>query len=227
MRRLILTALFFIAALALNADERISHRFETAVPLRSVRQVIVEIPAGEIHVRNGNTNDLVASGAVRQDADDDDDDDRAGLQRAINDVSVEVYTNNDTAIVRRHFGPNARGWRVTKFSAIDLDLTVPKGVAISFETKAGELWLEGTFGDLDADLRAGEIHLTTPRAAVRELNASCRIGEVHASLGDRTITREGVLPGTTHFVNPEGGHSTVNLHTTAGEVHVTLTGTSP
>jgi len=222
MRRLIVAALFFFAAVAIQADERISHRFETSVPLLSVHHVIVEIPAGEIHVRNGNTNDLVASGEIRQDADDDDDD-RAELRRAINDVSVEVYTNKDTAIVRRHFGPNARGWRVTKLSGIDLDLRIPKGVAITFETKAGELWLEGSFGDLDADLRAGEIHLTTPRAQVRELNASCRIGEVHASFGDRTVNREGVLPGTTHFVNPEGGHSTVNLHTTAGEVHVTLT----
>ncbi len=223
MRRLILTTLFFLATLAIHADERVSHRFETSVPLRSVRNVIVEIPAGEIHVRNGSTNDLVASGAIRQDADDDDDDDRADLQRAIDDVSVEVYTNKDTAIVRRHFGPNARGWRVTKFSAIDLDLAVPKGVAITFETKAGEIWLEGSFGDLDADLRAGEVHLTTPRSDVHVLNASCRIGEVHTSFGDRTINREGVLPGTTHFVNPDGGQSRVNLHTTAGEVHVTLT----
>jgi hypothetical protein len=58
---------------------------------------------------------------------------------------------------------------------------------------------------------------------VKELTASCRIGEVHTHLGDRTIDREGVFPGTTHFVNPNGGRSVMNLHTTVGEVHVTLT----
>jgi len=221
MRRLFLFTLFIAAALGARADHHLTHRFETSVPLRNIRRVIVAIPAGGIHVTNGKSNDIVASGAVRREYDDDDD--RAELQRVIDDIDVEVYTNGSEAIVRRHYGPNAHGWRITKMAAVDLDLAVPPGVDIEFETKAGEIWLDGTFGNIDTDLRAGEIHVRTPRANVKELSASTRIGEVHTSLGDRRIDREGVFPGTTHFVNPEGGRSTMNLHTTVGEVHVTLT----
>jgi hypothetical protein len=71
-------------------------------------------------------------------------------------------------------------------------------------------------------MRAGEIDLRVPRATVRELNASCRIGEVRTNTGTELVTREGVFPGRTKFVN-KAGKSRVNVHVTAGEVDVTLT----
>jgi len=220
MRRLLLAALL-LAAFAAHADRHVTHRFQTSVPLRSIKRVIVEIPAGEIRVHNGTGNDLVASGSIRREYDDDDERDR--FQRGVDDIDIEVFTNRNEAIVRRHFGPHAHGWRMTSLASVDLELALPPGVDIEFETKAGEIWLDGTFGNIDTDLRAGEIHVRTPRANVKELSASTRIGEVHTALGDRQIDREGVFPGTTHFVNPDGGRYTMNLHTTVGEVHVTLT----
>ena len=252
MRRLFLIPLLF-AALTASAGHRLTHHFQTSVPLRNIKRVVVAIPAGEIRVTNGSGNDIAVSGAVRRECDDDDDredvqrsiDDidiealtasenllaldqalgrgEAEGQRPIDDIDVEVYTNGSEAIVRRHYGTHGHGWRVTNMASVDLELTLPPGVDLDFETKAGEIWLEGTFGNVDTDLRAGEIHVRTPRANVKELNASTRIGEVHTSLGDRRIDREGVFPGTTHFLNPDGGRTTMNLHTTVGEVHVTLT----
>jgi DUF4097 and DUF4098 domain-containing protein YvlB len=221
MRRLLIVTLLFAAALAARADRHVAHHFETSVPLRTVRRVVIAIPAGEIHLRNGSTNDIVASGAVRRDYDDADE--REEAQSSVDDIDVEIYTNGKEAIVRRHFGSHAHGWRVTKSTNVELQLSVPSGVDVEFETKAGDIDIDGTFGNIDTDLRAGEIHVRTPRANVKELNASCRIGEVHTALGDRQIDREGVFPGTTHFVNPDGGRTTMNLHTTVGEVHVTLT----
>lgn len=221
MRRLLTIALLLASALAARADRHVTHRFETSLPLRNIKRVVIEIPAGEIHLRNGSTNDIVASGAVRREYDDDDD--REEAQSSIDDVDVQIYTNGKEAIVRRRFGTHAHGWRITKSANVDLELAVPPGVDVSFTTKAGDIDIDGTFGNIDTDLRAGEIRVRTPRANVKELNASCRIGEVHTALGDRQIDREGVFPGTTHFVNPDGGRTTLNLHTTVGEVHVTLT----
>lgn len=220
MRRLFLLPLL-LAALTASAGHRLTHHFETSVPLRNVKRVVIAIPAGEIHVTNGTSKDIAVRGAVRRECDDDDD--RSEVQRSIDDIDVEVYSNGSEAIVRRHFGAHGHGWHVTNMASVDLELALPPGVDLEFETKAGEIWLEGTFGDVETDLRAGEIHVRTPRANVKELNASTRIGEVHTSLGDRRIDREGVFPGTTHFINPDGGRTTMNLHTTVGEVHVTLT----
>lgn len=221
MRRLLVITLLCAAALTARADRHVSHHFSTSVPLRNVKRVVIAIPAGEIRLHNGTSNDIVASGFIRCNYDDDED--RNDRQRSVDDIDVEVYTNGSEAIVRRRFGRNAHGWSFRKFAGVDLDLSLPPSVDVEFETKAGEIHIDGTFGDIDTDLRAGEIHVTTPRAGVKELNASCRIGEVHTHLGDRIIEREGVFPGTTHFVNPNGGRATMNLHTTVGEVHVTLT----
>lgn len=47
--------------------------------------------------------------------------------------------------------------------------------------------------------------------------------EIHrAHLGTQVVTREGVLPGKTHFFNAQGT-AHVNVHVTAGEVDVMLT----
>ena len=93
MRRLFTVTLLLAVAVGAHADRRVAHRFESSVPLRGIKRVVIEIPAGDIHVRNGNTNDIVASGEVRREYDDDDD--RAEVQQSIDDVDVEIYTNGD------------------------------------------------------------------------------------------------------------------------------------
>jgi hypothetical protein len=148
---------------------------------------------------------------------------RAQYQEIVDDASMEVYLNHDEAIVRRRLGPNAHGWRSDHFIQFEVTVEVPAGVAVEFQTSAGEVNMEGSFGDIDLDMWAGEITLRTPRADVRELNASCRIGEVNTHTGTELIEREGIFPGRTHFVNPAGGRSNVNVHVTTGEVNVYLT----
>jgi hypothetical protein len=105
---------------------------------------------------------------------------------------------------------------------MDLRIDLPPGIDVKFETSAGEVDIAGSFGDIDVDLGAGEIDVRVPRAAVRELKASCRIGEVRTNLGTEIVTKEGILPGRTSFFNASG-KTHVHLHTTVGEVDVTLT----
>src|SRR5947207_3151432 len=97
--------------------------------------------------------------------------------------------------------------------------SVPPGVDVTLETHYGEVDLDGTFGNVECDLTAGEIHVRTPRANVRDLSASVRIGEVHANLGDQSIDKEGLFPGGMQWVNASG-KSDLHVHTTFGEVHV-------
>jgi hypothetical protein len=61
-----------------------------------------------------------------------------------------------------------------------------------------------------------------PQREVRQLQATCRVGEVRTKIGDEIIEREGLFPGKTRYVNPTG-KSIVALHVTAGEIRVTLT----
>ena len=220
MRTAALVLALALAAPAAVADDVVKHPFQSSIPRGRVQRVVIDIPAGDINVRNGSADTLSISGTARRDYQGSKE--RQWAQKIVNDTSVEIYVNGPEAIVRRRFGANASSFRAQKFTTVELNLDVPKGVDVYFETSFGEVQLDGVFGNVDVDLRAGEIDMRTPRAIVRELNASCRVGEVRANLGDQTVTREGLFPGRTNFYNA-AGKSNVRLHVTAGEVDVTLT----
>ena len=214
---LALGATLFLAS-PLLADD-VEHSFRTAVARGQVQRVVVDIPFGSFKVVNGAANQLAAAGVASRDYDGQRE--RIWAQSVVDDTTVEIYVSGAEAIVRRKFGKNADSWRARKFTGIDLRLDLPPGVDVEFETSAGEIEVTGVFGNLDIDLRAGEIDVRVPRSSVRELNASCRIGEVHTNLGTEVVSREGILPGRTRFVNA-AGKSRINVHTTVGEVDVTL-----
>jgi hypothetical protein len=217
-RALILATLLAIATSAAARDA--THEFQAAVSRGTVQRVVIAISAGKFTIRNGAADRLALSGVASRDYDGPKE--ALWAQKVVNDTSVEFVVNGAEAIVRRKFGKNAQSFRAQKFTGIDLRLDLPPGMDVDFDTAAGEIDMAGNFGDIDVDLRAGEVDIRTPRSRVRELNASCRVGEVRTHLGNEIITREGLFPGKTHFFNA-AGTAHVNVHVTAGEVDVTLT----
>jgi opacity protein-like surface antigen len=212
-------ALFAVSSVA-AADVRVTHPFSSSREKGTVRRVIVEIPSGSVTVRNGDTQVLAVTGVASRDYEGSRE--RVWAQKVVNASSVDIYASGDEAIVRRKFGPDADSFRAQKFTSFSVTIDVPAGTDVEIRTSAGEVRMAGTFGRVSSDLRAGEIHFTAPKSSIRELNASCRVGEVHANLGDETIRREGLFPGRTHYYDANGT-STVDLHVTAGEIHVELT----
>lgn len=219
MRKPLLLAATLALAASAFAEQDVEHKFQSLVPRGRVQRVLIDIPHGSFTIRNGAPGHIGISGIASRDYDGARE--RAWAQKVVNDTSVEVYINGAEAVVRRKFGRNADGWRAQKFTGIDLRLDLPPGVDVAFDTSAGEIDLAGDFGDVSVDLRAGEVDVRVPRAKVREMNASCRVGEVRTNLGTEVVTKEGILPGRTHYFNPKG-KSHVNVHVTAGEVDVTL-----
>ena len=223
MRRLTLAAALAASALATAAlaDEAVTHSFDVTTPLHGVRRIVVDIPAGEFRIVNGSGDVLALHGTVRRDYDGYRR--REQNQRIVDDISPQVVMKGDEAVIRRRFGAHATGWSARNRSTFDITIEVPANADLDIETRFGEVHLDGAFGNVDVDMSAGEIHMTTPRSSVRALAASCRVGEVHTNLGDRIEEREGLFPGTARFTNPHGGRGDVHLHVTAGEVHVKLT----
>ena len=215
---LVLLGTLLLAGAALAED--VEHSFQVAVPRGSVKRVVIDIPFGSFTVRNGPANRIALAGIASRDYDGWRE--KQWAQKVVNDTTVEIYVSGNEAVVRRKFGRNADSWRARKFTGIDLRVDLPPGVDVEFETSAGEIDLAGNFGDVDIDLRAGEVDVEVPRSIVRELRASCRVGEVRANLGSEIITREGLFPGRTKYFNA-AGRSHVNVHVTAGEVDVRLT----
>src|ERR1051325_6413715 len=176
--------------------------FDQTIARGAVRRIVVDVPAGEVTVRNGAADRITISGYARR------------HEVVIDSAKLVLRVDGDEATVAREGG--------THFTNYSLRVDVPPATAVAAGTRYGRVRIDGTFGDVNVSLSAGEVRLETPRAAVRELNASAMVGEVHTNLGARTIQREGLFPGRTHWENT-AGRSVVNMHTTAGEVHVRLT----
>jgi len=218
MRTIVIAAAALLAAGSALAEDYATHNFSSSVARGSVRRVVIDVPAGDVNVRNGPGDRINVTGSVRREYEDD----REKQQRVVDDISVEIYTSATEAVVRRKIGPNAKSWTARNNSGYRVTVEVPPGLDVAVETKYGDVDIEGNFGSVTCDLRAGEIHATLPRETVKNLSASVRVGEVHAAVGDRRIDNEGVFPRAATWTNPAGGRSAVTLHTTAGEVHVTL-----
>ena len=196
MRIILAVAALSLTALTASAEPKVRHAFESTIPRGAVQRVVIDVPAGDIEIRNGAPDRLSVSGHVSREPDSPGSRDKE--QRIVNDTTLEIYASNNEAIVRRRFGPEADSWRY------------------------GDVSLEGSFGDIDVDLRAGQVDLRIPQRDVRQLQASCRVGEVHTRIGDEIVERAGLFPGRTRYSNPSG-RSVVNVHVTAGEVRATLT----
>jgi hypothetical protein len=212
---------FGAVALALPAlaDREATHPITASAARGHVKRVVIDIPAGEFRVRNGAT--ISVTGTVRRNYDGEKN--RVRAQEAIDDMSAEIVIHGEEAVIQRKLGPNARGWVARNHASYDVTIEVPSGVDVDVRTRFGEMKLDGSFGNVDVDMNAGEIHMNTLRANVRDLSASVRVGEVHANLGDRSFASEGLFPHAAKFSNPDCVRGNVNLHVTAGEVHVTLT----
>src|SRR4051794_40692432 len=141
MGKTIAAAALLLAATSAYANREVTHKFESSVPAAGIRRVVIEIPAGEVTVRNGGANAVRVSGRIDRDYD--------GWRRAdenqkiVDDISAEVHVSNEEAVVRRRFGPNAHGWRGTHSNEFHVTVEVPAGVSLEFETSYGEVNIEG------------------------------------------------------------------------------------
>lgn len=219
MRRASLAVFVLLMALPALARQ-VRHDFRSSVARGEVRRVVIDVPAADVDVRNSSGDTIAVSGWVSRDPDSDANRDKE--QRIVDDTSVEISISKDEATIKRRFGPQAQSWRAGMFSSYRLTVEVPRGMDLDVQTHYGDISIDGSFGDVDAGLRAGDINVRMPKKDVRQLNASARVGTVRAKFGDEIVDREGILPGKTRYVNP-AGRSIVNVHVTAGDVNVNLT----
>src|SRR4029079_8186442 len=127
------------------------HPINVRAYARAIRRVTIAIPIGDIHVRNGVANKVAIDGAVRLRYDSQR---QQEMQDIVNDVGIAIEVDGDHATIARIFGPGAGSWRAHHMPAFEMTIEVPPGIAVDVETSVGEVRMDGSFGDVTADMRA-------------------------------------------------------------------------
>src|SRR5882757_3001006 len=138
MRRLTLVMALATGAMASAAlaDQQVTHPFESTSALHGVRRIVIDIPAGGFHIRNGARDTVALHGTVRRSYDGYRR--REDHQRIVDDITPEVVIKGDEAVIRRHFGPHATGWSARNHSEIEMTIDVPPDADLDVETHFGE-----------------------------------------------------------------------------------------
>jgi hypothetical protein len=172
-RRLVVAILAaaLLAAAPLRAGDDVVVRSEAATfPLQGARLLEVEVPVGEIDVVAVDGDRIEARLAVICD-----EDSRRCRQQAARvrlrperrgaDLSIDVVGY-----------PRTKGGRTPK---AELELRVPRALALSLEVGVGEVDVRGSEGDLDVELGVGEVRVRVPERVVEEVSVDVGVGEAN------------------------------------------------
>jgi hypothetical protein len=161
-----------------------------------VKRIVFDNPRGSLRVTGGDTQDIAVNGHKliraysRRDAD-----------RTNGQTHIEFSQEGDRLIVRSHQDRAPGDQRV----ANDLEVAVPRGVAIE---------ARGQNGDFDISDTAGEIDLSTSRGDVRLIRVG---GNVRLEIGRSSMIHAEDIKGS---LDLRGNGSDVELQNVAGQVSI-------
>ncbi len=196
----------------------ISHRYESG----TVRRVEIELPPGtSLIVRTAREPVISIEGTAKVNFEGSPS--RLKRKAILEGLDVEgiIESSNRLRIVDTREGKARSGWARRLLTEYAVTITVPEWTNVEVQQRDGSVTLDGDFGDVIADLRAGQLSAKLPKARVKDLSARTRAGEVRADFGRVTEERQGLFPGEATYANPSG-QTTVSLTVTFGEIDVKL-----
>jgi len=100
-------------------------------------------------------------------------------------------------------------------------LHVPRSLPLRADLGVGKLSINGTTGNLTANLGVGEIQVTLPKESVASARVDAGIGDANLIAGGRHYESSGLV--ARKIVWDKGtGHARVKVDCGVGEIHVTL-----
>lgn len=209
-------ALLLAASIAEGAVA--THEVTRSVPASQILRIVVDVPAANVKIRNSEEQELRVVGRYSKSYRGNKLD---GAQKVVDAAGLRIETAGPRAIITRDLQGPANGFLSRRGLELDLEIFAPKHVNVEVKQRSGDVKIDGSFRDVEVNLAAGDVSVRTPKRNVRELVASSKVGEVNTNVGDRTVTRQGLMAGSTYFMNDDGS-SSVKVAVRFGRVDVEL-----
>ena len=220
MRSARLPALLLVGALGAgavpaSADDEVTVRSDAAsLPTQGARLLSLEVPVGEVHVVGTDGDQAEARLVVRCDRDSSRCRDRARNirlrpERSGGELSIEVVGYPKSSHGR---SPQA-----------DLELRLPRGVALRVEMGVGEVDVRGLEGDVDIELGVGEARVQVAESAVGEVALDVGVGEANLRPRPReTRSSRFLFLGNEIDWDGGSGRASISVEVGVGEADVEL-----
>ncbi|MCM2314699.1 MAG: hypothetical protein NDJ92_06055 [Thermoanaerobaculia bacterium] len=195
-----------LATPALAVDDIQNHRFDAA----GVKLVRVDHPVGELEIIGADVNAV----EVRMEIDCD----GRNCAERIDDIRLEGRTKNGELHLEVDGYP-----RFGKGVSVNLELRVPRSVALAVEHGVGETSIDGVAGDIELEAGVGEVEIRGSSAAFHSAEIELGVGESELSVDGATIDGDSFLfvGGETEW-HKGRGESRLKVEVGVGEVSVRL-----
>jgi len=215
--KIVLASLLALGSFAAQAAV-VTHVVTKEVPASEILRIVVELPDAEVTIRNTSEKTLRVIGTYSTSHRGKD---SKEAQAVVDAASLSIETNGPRAIIRRELSGKAGSFLARRSLDLKVEILAPSYVNIEVKQSSGHVKIDGTFRDIDVSMNRGDVSVRTAKRNVRELTASSRMGKVNTNIGDRTVSREGVLMGSTYFIN-DGGASSMKVAVRFGTVNIEL-----
>lgn len=214
--KIVLASLMFVAGLAEGAV--VTHEVTKEVPANEILRVVVDVPTAALTIRNSNEKTLRVVGTYSKPYRGEK---SAEAQAVVDEADLQIDLSGPRATISRNLKGRAAGFMSRRSLDLKLEIFAPPHVHVDVKQRSGNVEIDGSFRDLDVKLSSGDVAVRTPKRNVRELTATSRVGEVNTNVGDRTVSRQGVMAGPTFFINDDGA-SSVKVAVRFGRVDIEL-----
>lgn len=202
-----------VSPIAVADSCRYSRDFNFDVAAAGLQRLSVDVGAGDLTVR-GAAGSGVVSVRAKACADSQDQLDQMDLRQTRRGTTLDISAEiNRSGSVTSFFGMS--------YAYIDVELSIPAGLAIEIEDGSGEITIEDVSGNFEIDDGSGDI-------TVRQLTGDIEIddgsgdveleditGAVRIQDGSGDITLERII-GSVHV--PEDGSGSIRIRTVEGNV---------
>lgn len=204
-------ALALACALPLRASETVRH-FTQDLTVQNADKVALDFPVGEVRVTGWDQRQVQLDVRLKCHRETD------RCIAAAKAVRLVYRMAGDTLRVEIKNWPKFSGGKGLQ---VEAQVSVPRDLPLIANLGVGELVISGLEADLDGDLGVGELRVTLPQSAVRQVHLDTGIGESSLVAGGQRFERGGLISRGIDWRDGTG-RSTIHLDCGVGEIAVTL-----
>jgi len=215
--KIVLSSLLILGSIAAQAAV-VTNVVTKELPASEILRIVVDVPDAEVTIRNSSEKMLRIIGTYSKN--------HRGkeskeVQAIVDAASLKIETTGQRAIISRDLTNEVGSYLARRSIDLKLEILAPSHVNVEVKQSSGHVKIDGTFRDIEVTMNRGDVSVRTAKRNVRELTASARMGKVITNIGDRTVSREGMLMGSTYFIN-DGGASAMKIAVRFGTVDIEL-----